>query len=170
MDDIKDIHMPVEFPLWGWMIIGLITVGIAAALLVWFMKRKKPQATQAPKIPARSASAIALEGLQILHSKQYPAAGLFKEFYVCLSDIVRHYLENQFGMKAPEMTTEEFLVFAQYSTRLSDAQKQFLKDFLNGCDMVKFAKYVPTVNDAQANFDKAKKLITETSTETINGI
>ena len=114
-------------------------------------------------MPLRAPSEIALEQLEALYQKHYPAAGLFKEFYVILSDIVRHYLENQFGIKAPEMTTEEFLVFAQNSTLVSDEQKIFLKEFLNGCDMVKFAQHLPTVNEAKANFDRAKKLITETS-------
>lgn len=163
MDDIKDIRLPVEFPLWGWLLIGLGIAVIVTALFFWLLKNKKPKAILVPAVPARPPSEIALEQLEDLHHKHYPTAGLFREFYGVLSDIVRHYLENQFGIKAPEMTTEEFLVFAQNSTLLTDAQKQFLKDFLNGCDLVKFAKHLPTVNEAQANFDLAKKLITETS-------
>ncbi len=163
MEDIKDIHLPVEFPLWGWITIAIILALIITAVVFWLIKRKKPIVPQAPIVPVRSPSEIALAALEDLHHKHYPAAGLFKQFYITLSDIVRRYLEDRFSIKAPEMTTEEFLIYAQSSTLLTDAQKQFLKDFLNGCDMVKFAKHLPTVNEAQANFDLAKKLITETS-------
>ena len=39
-----------------------------------------------------------------------PEAGRIKEFYQRISDILRHYIENRFGLHAPERTTEEFLV------------------------------------------------------------
>lgn len=163
MDDIKDIRPPVEFPFWGWILIAVAIMITLAALAWWLQRNRKPKIIQAPVVPQRPAHEIALEQLENLSHKHYPEAGLFKDFYFHLSNIVRHYLENRFGIKAPEMTTEEFLLFAHTSTLLTDVQKQFLKDFLNGSDMVKFAKHLPTVNEAKANFDLAKKLILETS-------
>ena len=61
--------------------------------------------------------------------------------------VVRQYLENRFGLQAPEMTTEEFLHIAASvpvddSTLLQD-HREPLRDFLTECDLVKFAKYGP---------------------------
>ena len=100
--------------------------------------------------------------MEELARQHYPEEGKFKLFYSGLSDIVRHYLEDQIHIKAPEMTTEEFLNSLKNSSALKFEHKQVLKDFLNGCDMVKFAKYRPDAHDAQANFNLAKKLIEET--------
>jgi hypothetical protein len=49
-------------------------------------------------------------------------------------------LEEQFELKAPERTTEEFLDELKHSTRLDLAQKQMLDQFLTQCDMAKFAR------------------------------
>ena len=39
----------------------------------------------------------------------FPARGLVKEFYLRLTGIVRQYVEDTTGIRAPEQTTEEFL-------------------------------------------------------------
>lgn len=163
MEDIKDIHLPVEFPMWGWILLGVMVLGLIAGVLLWLRHKRKLPLTDAVHNATMLPSEIALDALDVLVQKNYPEQGLFKEYYVDLSDIVRHYLENRFSMKAPEMTTEEFLLYANNSDALSDTQKIFLKDFLNGCDMVKFAKHRPTVAQAQANVDVARKLIVDTS-------
>ncbi len=164
--DIRDIKPPVEMPAFLWWILIIVVVS-AVAWLVYFLYRRRPAPVMRPvQVPARSSWETALEHLENLHHKHYPEAGLFKQFYSGLSDIVRRYLEDRFAIRAPEMTTEEFLNYAKTSAALNDGQKELLKDFLNRSDMVKFARYVPAVHDAQANFDSAKKLILETK----NGI
>lgn len=161
MNDIRDIKLPIEIPLFIWILLLLAIAGILAAVAYFLLRRKK---IVPPSVitPARSPWEIANERLQELARRHYPESGEFKLFYSGLSDIVRHYLEDQFQIKAPEMTTEEFLNSLKNSSALKPEHKQVLKDFLNGCDMVKFAKYQPDASDAQANFNLAKKLIEET--------
>ena len=79
-----------------------------------------------------------------------------------ISGIIRHYLENRFALKAPEMTTEEFLFYVRDYGSLISEHKALLKEFLVACDMVKFAKHTPTVDAMMAIFDSAKKLVDET--------
>ncbi len=159
--DIRDIKPPVEIPAVFWW--ALIVLGLLAlAGLAYVVQRRKQKAAPAVLAPARPPWEIALERLEDLRHQHYPDAGLFKPFYSGLSDIVRHYLEDRFALQAPEMTTEEFLNHLQNSPALNAGHKELLRDFLNGSDMVKFARHVPTVKDAQANFDQANKLILET--------
>lgn len=162
MPDIRDIKPPVEIPLYVWVLIALAVAGIIAAAVYFFYRRRKKTVPPPAAIPVRLPWEIASDRLLALSRKKYPEQGMFKPFYSELSDIVRHYLEDRFHIKAPEMTTEEFLNFVKTSAALKVEYQQAFRDFLNGCDMVKFAKHEPTVNEAQANFDLTVKLVEDT--------
>jgi hypothetical protein len=56
---------------------------------------------------------------------------------------VRRFLEDRFGLHAPELTTDEFLEVAAGSPDLTAADRRFLRDFLTNADRVKFARHVP---------------------------
>jgi hypothetical protein len=75
---------------------------------------------------------------------------------------VRRDVERVFALKAPEMTTEEFLNSLGYSEALSIAHKELLRGFLNACDLVKFAKYAPTRDEAQNVYVTARGFVEET--------
>ena len=122
------------------------------------MKKK----TESSFIPREAADKIAYQALERLKAKDLPRFGKIKEYYIELSDIVRRYMENRFSFRAPEMTTEEFLYFLRESDRLKGAHKNLLKQFLNHCDLVKFAKYGPTGQEIDGSFNFAKKLVDET--------
>ena len=90
------------------------------------------------------------------------AAGKVKEFYYRLSNIVRHYIENRFGLMAPERTTEEFLVELAGTDLLVPVHKGLLSHFLDHCDLVKYAKYAPGDPEIKATYESAVRLIDET--------
>ncbi len=78
------------------------------------------------------------------------------------SRIVRQYLEDRFAIRAPEMTTEEFLISLKTSSQLTAEQKQIVGQFLDACDQVKFARHLPTEKEVQHSFDLMKRFITQT--------
>lgn len=112
-----------------------------------------------PPLPAHET---AFKALQELTNKAYLKTGKVREYYFELSDIVRHYVENRFQLRAPEMTTEEFLTTLKDSKILNAEQKILLKDFLSHCDMVKFAKYLPDEKESESSYESAKRFIEET--------
>ena len=65
-------------------------------------------------------------------------------------------------MRAPEETTEEFLSALQQSDALRQHHKGLLKQFLQHCDLVKFAELEPSTEDIQGTFDACKNFIIET--------
>ena len=76
--------------------------------------------------------------LDRLLKKGLPARGKYKDFYVELTMVVRRYVQRKYGIRAPNLTTEEF--FAEVSKpehKLNSAEA--LKQFLESADMVKFA-------------------------------
>ena len=108
--------------------------------------------------------------MKSLLSKKFPQQGKVKEYYFELSNIARHYIENRFRLKAPEMTTEEFLFSLRESAILSGTHKNLLKKFLNLCDIVKFAKYAPNEEAIEKSFGAAKKFVDETKENEKNKI
>ncbi|MBL7081694.1 MAG: hypothetical protein ISS44_03915 [Candidatus Omnitrophica bacterium] len=163
-DDIKDIKPPVYFQTDYLILIvfGLIVLLISLLLWIVFVIKKRKKKQKNLILPPRPADQIAYEALEALRAKGLPALGEIKQYYFELSDIIRRYIENRFNIKAPEMTTEEFLSSLRNTTDLLAAHKNLLKEFLCLCDIVKFAKYGPTQKEINDSFSAAKKLIDET--------
>ena len=91
--------------------------------------------------------------------------GKIKEFYERISDIFRHYIEHRFNLKAPERTTEEFLAELSSANVLAKQDREHLAEFLQHCDLVKFAKYDPTTEQIQKTFDLVKDFIETTKSD-----
>ncbi|MBF0553028.1 MAG: hypothetical protein HQK96_00555 [Nitrospirae bacterium] len=142
------------------LIAAALLIAAAAALIYYLVKRRKAKKALPP--PPRRAHEVAYEALQRLKEKNLDKAGLIKEFFSELSSIVRHYIEDRFKLKAPEMTTEEFLLMVRDSAELSGTHKELLKDFLNRSDMVKFAQYGPSFDEIRGSFISAQKFVDET--------
>jgi hypothetical protein len=158
--DIRDIKAPVEIPS-GWFWIGCMLGALGIALASYFAWRywqthrtrtKPEQLIIPPHVRARR--------------KLEQALGLIYEprpFCISVSDTLRAYLEEAFSLRAPERTTEEFLDELQSSALLSFSQKQLLGDFLMRCDLVKFAREEPAVDQLKELHASAQRLIDETS-------
>ena len=163
--DVRDIKGPVAKPrdytplLW-------IAAGIVAvlALLAWVVRRlRRPRAGIAPA--PRPIHLRALDALAELQAAQLIEAGRFEEFYVRLSGIVRDYVEGRFRVRAPEMTTEEFLQAAQRRAELAPAHRALLGQFLGEADLVKFARHHPAPADAARALTAAGEFVRSTSPE-----
>ena len=79
-----------------------------------------------------------------------------------MSDTARFYLEERFDFRAPERTTEEFLRELAGTKLLLPDQKESLGEFLESCDLVKFAKYEPGEKELRELHYSAVRLVEET--------
>ena len=140
----------------------LVLLALLAFLFIFFSRKKLASVVVPEKLPHE----IAYEQLEVLRQKDLIRQGRTKEYYSEISDIIRHYLENRFLLKAPEMTTEEFLGYVRDYGQLMDEHKSLLKEFLSACDLVKFAKHAPSVGETSAIFVSAKNFVDETVKET----
>jgi hypothetical protein len=98
----------------------------------------------------RSAYDDAIAKLHALETRGAPSADEADAWFVELSAIARSYLEHRYEIRAPEQTTEEFLLEAARGDRLTGGHRGLLSSFLERCDRVKFAGYRP---DAQESID-----------------
>ncbi|MFH1664725.1 MAG: hypothetical protein ABIA77_01100, partial [Candidatus Omnitrophota bacterium] len=135
---------------------------LCAGAVIWVLWRRKTRAESMEALKAKTADEIAYEELNRLREMKLPEKGEVREYYFRLSGIVRHYLENRFSYRAPEMTTEEFLGLLKNSAELKGEHKKLLKDFLSHCDMVKFAKYGSTLLEMLDSFKSAERLVDQT--------
>jgi len=157
--DINDIAPPVKFP-FGWrnilIVIGCVAAA-AAALLLWKRRRIKEKIT--PKLPAHE---IAYRKLEELLARKLVEEKLYREFTAEVADILREYVEDRFGLKAPERTTEEFLVEVSPALPVDAEKKDILKKFLLHSDLVKFAALEPSVEDVERTFATCRDFIEAT--------
>ncbi len=160
--DIEDVvEMPQEISyLWLWVIGSTIFI---TAVGIWLYLRRKKY-TKLIRI-FKPAHEIAYERLRALVKDGLINAGEIKEFYERISNILRHYIEDRFDLRAPERTTEEFLIDLQWTDVLSAPDKENLGEFLRHCDLVKFAKYNPTNEQIQQTFNLVKDFIEKTKSD-----
>jgi len=163
--DIRDIKNPLELPSYRWIFILLLSAALIG-LAVFAIFRLITRASGSRRLIIRPAHEIAYETLEDIKRRGLIQQGRINEYYVLVSQCIRRYLENRFSIRAPEMTTEEFLVSVKDADLLSGEHKNLLKDFLSSCDMVKFARSHPGCDEAETSFQLAKRFIDQTK-ETI---
>ncbi len=157
-NDIRGIKPPVEIASgWTWILWAL---GASALLAVvwaaWRVWRNRRTQLQAPSVvPAHIRARQRLEDALAL-------LGEPKRFCTLVSDTIRVYLEERFEFHAPERTTEEFLLELQGTNLLTRDQKDSLGDFLQCCDLVKFAQYEPGEPELRSLHGAALRLVDET--------
>jgi hypothetical protein len=160
---IKGLVPPLELPgfdhRWLYLAAGIgVLIVLGGGFALW-RRRKQIEITRQVKI---SAHELAFRELEELLAEKLIEQGQVKLFYVRISDILRHYIENRFALHAPERTTEEFLTELRQSNVLTDRHKGLLKEFLIHCDLVKFAQLQPANDEIQKTFDICKQFILET--------
>ena len=161
--DIRDIKKPYELPRNWWPLLIPIGLFILGALLILLFYRLLNRPRRKNAIPTRPAYEVALAELRSLKRRGLIKEGRFEEYYVAVSSIVRNYLEDGFGLRAPEMTTEEFLGTASSDQRLDSSQRRLLTDFLVQADLVKFARHSPSEAESEGTYESARKFVDETS-------
>lgn len=146
---------------WGWYAFWAFLI---AALVGWGyyyrFVRVVPGPPPPPPVPPHK---LALEALEALQREGLVEKGLYKTYYIRVSDVLRHYMEAQFGIPASERTTEEFLQELQHNALLGLQEQLLLKEFLRHCDLVKFAKATPTSENIQETFATCKQFIKDTA-------
>ena len=167
-----DIKMPYGAPLTlkevTPYILGVILIGAIIFFLLYSIKRKKKNQPifarlQKPKEPAHI---IALRELDRIKSQKIWQQGKTKQYYSELTDILREYIEDRFGIRAMEQVTDEILSsFRVQKDLLNDKNMANLSQILQLADLVKFAKYKPLPDDDNLSLVNAYFFVNETKKE-----
>jgi hypothetical protein len=157
-DDIRDIRGPKGiFPLWE--VAALLAAGALLAIggyaaWRWARRRRSPRALQLFE--------IALQRLEEIRALMQPSS--VREFSIAISDIVRRYIEDEFKITATHRTTEEFLRDLLGSSNASlAAHRNLLAQFLEQCDLAKFAGVGLSVRIMESLHQSARSFVIESS-------
>lgn len=147
--DFRDLKPPMSIPYTLAEILGavavLLVIGLAGYLLYrWYRRRKQRPARAVTSVPSKPAHVIALEELGRLKERKLWQQGKIKEYYSDLSQILRQYVENRYGLMALEETTDE-IIDGLRRMRLLPRLVDQVDGVLRLSDLVKFAKHSPDI-------------------------
>jgi len=152
--DIHEIAPPVDYSLVPpWIIYTAVGVGLAilGAISWWIWKRARR-----PK-PVRSPGDRALDALHTI-SDQMEMLNPY-QFSIAVSDILRGYVTEQYQLPVTRQTSVEFLGTLAKSSSFSAEEKSLLQDFLERCDLIKFARYDATPDDSRRLLEEAIQFV-----------
>jgi hypothetical protein len=167
---IFDIVKPVRAPLTAGEIVPWLLIILIAVALVWYAlrlikKMRKNKTGEEPVVIAEPAHIIALRELEKLKVAQLWQKGEIKTYYTVLSEILRQYLDNRYGISSLELTTIETLTALTRSGFKNDPCFKKLKEVLTTSDLVKFAKYSPEPSENDIHYDNAWDFVSQTRAE-----
>ncbi|MGN0853501.1 MAG: hypothetical protein ACI4Q3_09020 [Kiritimatiellia bacterium] len=149
-----------DLPPLSWRLVGIVAACLAGlagiAALVFLIVRKIGLMV---RIHRMSPIERALYELEILLKKGLPGRGFYKDFYVELTMVVRRYIERRHAVRAPNLTTGEFLRAAQDNPAFTREALADLRQFLESADMVKFAGVEATPEMADEATGKARNYL-----------
>ena len=150
---IKPIKGPLKVPITflevlPYMLIALAVIALVV-VLIWYVKKRKKHE---PLIQIRQKVKLqphekALQDLEKLRIKKLWQEGHVKEYHSELTDILRTYIEEGFGIPAMESTTYEIVDKLRQNNALAKPVVEKVDQILQKADMVKFAKLIPLPQD-----------------------
>lgn len=170
ISDYRDISDPSDRSFWDWMpdwlydlwwMWLLLIVAVVAAIYFGRKYRKTGKFITLPEKPQPKPWTVALQRLESLKAKNLWENGMEKEYFTQLTDILRDYLYDRFGINAMEMTSRQIM---QTLADQADVREHrgYVRKILDVADFVKFAKVRPLPADNVEAFDNAVNFVKET--------
>jgi hypothetical protein len=155
-EEFHDIMPPVDYsliPPWLVFVIAFVALSFLG-LMVWLFARHR-KSPLPPKVPRE----IALEELERICGEIERISPY--QFSIRVSDILRKYVTQQYGLPATRQTSIEFLtaLATPKTFGVSAEEKSLLEDFLNRCDLIKFARYEATTADSELLLGEAIRFV-----------
>ncbi|HKP04489.1 MAG TPA: DUF4381 family protein [Chthoniobacterales bacterium] len=152
--DIHEIAPPVDYslvPPWvvfGGIILGLVLLG----LMGWWIRKRLLRPKPQPSARDRALQNLDRIGREMESMTPY-------QFSIRVSDILRSYVTEQYALPVTRQTSVEFLTAIAKASPFSEDEKSLLEDFLNRCDLIKFARYDATLEDGRLLLEEATRFV-----------
>ena len=150
----NDIVPPVNYslvPPWMVFIASLLALTIIG-LAVWYGRKLFQKDKPAPTPRERALGALNEIEKDVERINPY-------QFSIRVSEILRRYVMEQFDLPMTRQTSVEFLNAISSAANFSEDEKTLLADFLNRCDLIKFARYEATPSDSRLLLDEARQFV-----------
>lgn len=144
-------------------LLGFLGAAAGLGIGLWFYLRKKGALSQTKPEVVLSPHEEAYLSLNQLKNSDLIRKGLIKQYFFRMSEILRTYIERRYQIRALESTTYELM--RELKTLIQPDQKQLIEEVVTFCDLVKFAKYIPTALEIIQQSNQAKTVIDQTKEE-----
>jgi hypothetical protein len=153
--EFHDIAPPVDYSLLSpWIIFCAAFLALTLiGLIVWWLlqrRHRQPVRIQSPREQALARLERARAEIERLSPYQ---------FSIRVSDILRRYVTDQYQLPVTRQTSVEFLTALAGKSEFSEDEKSLLTDFLNRCDLIKFARYEATNEDSRLLLGEALRFV-----------
>lgn len=153
-DEIEDIRPPLAGPPSLWLVI-LLAILLTLAILAYFVWPNARTNIVRPPLPKEVARR------RLEQAKARISTDSCYDFSIEVSDILRSFIEQQFGIKAVRQTTIEFLNEASQTSHFDLGRQENLRHFLVACDAIKFARIAAGKSDSEALFEQVSAFVEE---------
>lgn len=162
--EINDIKGQIKYPVTFREVLpyslGFLAFAALVAVAIALMKRARARKQEAES--KEPAYIVALRQLENYRGDRYWAPEKQKAFYSGITDALKFYIEDRFGVDAPEMTTAELFDALKSDKDITPELFAEVKDLFETADFVKFAKFTATQTQTAAALPVAVKFVTTT--------
>jgi Domain of unknown function (DUF4381) len=153
-DELHDIAPPVDYSLVPpWVIFaGILVALLLAGALGWWIRQRWQRPGPQPSPRERTLELLDRINREIETLSPY-------QFSIRVSDILRRYVTDQYQLPVTRQTSVEFLAALTKASAFSEDEKSLLEDFLNRCDLIKFARYDATTEDSRLLLEEATRFV-----------
>ena len=154
VEQFHDIAPPVDYSLLKpWVIVCIIlAVLVLIGFVTWLVFRLRQRPIVVPTVRDRALAQLEYAGGEIEKLTPY-------QFSIRVSDILRGYVTEQFQLPVTRQTSVEFLNAIAAGSSFSPDEKALLEEFLNRCDLIKFARFEATTNDSRLLLEEATRFV-----------
>jgi len=167
-ESITDIKAPIGAPITFKEVLPFVGIGFGVLLLalliyILYLKfAKKEKIFVKKEKPKEPAHLIAFRNLDTLKDEKLWQKGHTKQYYSRLTEVIRTYIEDRFGILAMESTTDEIIDAFRLSKDIDKELKDGLFDTLVRADFVKFAKAEALADENEQSLKFAYKFVSST--------
>jgi hypothetical protein len=160
-DVVAPKDTPVNFaeimPYLLWAALAVLLISISYFIIKkWRAKESIFSIIEKPKEPAHI---VAFRNLDKIKNDKIWESGKIKDFHTQLTEVVRIYIEDQFGILAMEQTSVEIIEDVRKEPIFNERLLEMLQEILYRADFVKFAKAIPLGHENQQSLDYAYQIV-----------
>jgi hypothetical protein len=153
-EEFHDIAPPVDYSLLPtWVIVcGTLAALVLCGLAGWWLRRRWQRPRPQPSARDRTLELLDRISHEIETLSPY-------QFSIRVSDTLRRYVTDQYNLPVTRQTSVEFLAALTKASPFSEDERSLLEDFLNRCDLIKFARYNATTEDSRLLLGEATRFV-----------
>lgn len=145
---------------WWWLLASLVLL-LALGYYFLFYRKNKKLFTTKEKVQ-EPAHVIAFRELERIRNEKLWLKNQVKSYYTDLTDTIRHYFENRYGLSAMEQTSAEILESLKDTDYLTEDLMWKLREVLERADFVKFAKSMPLPDENERSLQHIYSIVEQT--------